>query len=47
MGKVEVMEGQYSKITKERGVIQEVARKLSMEIQQIKTNLLKGKVSFS
>ncbi len=41
------MEQHIINATKERGVIQETARKLSMQIQQIKSTLLKGKANMS
>ena len=40
------MEEGFEKVSLERGIIQENARKLSMEFQKIKAKVLKGKGSF-
>ena len=37
----------FSKLSEERGSIQETARKLSMEFQKIKSRIFKGKAEFS
>ena len=41
-----LMEEGMEKISLERGIIQENARKLSMEFQKIKAKVLKGKGSY-